>query len=165
MTKAGLLVHIFIAERAGMPMRELRSAQCLAGVGIEGDRYATGHGHYSDRPRPDRQITLIELEVLDWLHSEHALELTPQTCRRNLVTRGVALASLVGQTLAVGGVLLRVGRLNEPCRYLEKLVDLPVLEPLVHRSGINCEIIHGGWIRPGDEVRPVSAAEAETWPQ
>jgi MOSC domain-containing protein YiiM len=159
MTGPGLLVHIFVAERAGAPMRELRSARCIAGVGVEGDRYATGRGHYSDRPRPDRQITLIQLEVLDWLHREHALELTPQACRRNLVTRDIALDSFVGRTLAVGGVLLRVGRLNEPCRYLEELVDLPVLEPLVHRSGINCEIIQGGWIRTGDEVRPVSVAE------
>jgi hypothetical protein len=39
-------------------------ARLVAGIGIEGDRYATGLGTYSKKQHLDRQVTLIEIEVL-----------------------------------------------------------------------------------------------------
>ncbi len=55
----GRLEHIYIAEKGSAPMRALPEARLTAGVGIEGDRYATGKGYYSKNPRSDRQVTLI----------------------------------------------------------------------------------------------------------
>jgi hypothetical protein len=49
-------------------------------------------------------------------------------------------------------VILRGGRLNFPCKYLEKLLGLPVYLPLYNRSGLNCSIERSGIIRPGDEI-------------
>ena len=45
----GVLLHICIAEAGSQPMRELAEARLVEGAGIEGDRYATGKGYYSDR--------------------------------------------------------------------------------------------------------------------
>src|SRR5579862_1666186 len=62
----GTLTHIHIAEGASYEMEELREASCVAGRGIEGDRYFTGRGTYS--PKADvREVTLFEHEVLDAL--------------------------------------------------------------------------------------------------
>ena len=150
----GRLEHIYIAETGSAPMRALPEARLTAGVGIEGDRYATGKGYYSKTPRSDRQVTLIEIETLEALQRDHAIELKPHESRRNLTTRGVPLNHLVGKRFRVGTVLLHGARLNVPCKYLEQVTGKPVYEPLVHRSGLNCEIVEGGVIRAGDLVVP-----------
>lgn len=154
MNWSGELTHIHVAEQGGAAMQPLDSAQVIAGVGIEGDRYATGRGYYSNLPRADRQATLIEMETLEALARDHGIELAPRESRRNLTTRGVPLNHLVGRRFRVGTVLLLGARLNVPCKYLEQLTGKPVYAPLINRSGLNCEILEGGTIRVGDVVQP-----------
>ncbi len=146
----GTLLHIFIAEQASVEMQELQEANLVAGVGIEGDRYATGKGYYSFKPHADRQVTLIEMETIEGIIRDHQIPLQPVETRRNLTTRGVPLNHLVGRHFRVGSVLLFGGRLNVPCKYLDELLDRPLFNPLLNRSGLNCRIIEGGIIRPGD---------------
>jgi hypothetical protein len=79
---------------------------------------------------------------------------------RNLTVRGVPLNHLVGQRFRLGTAVLLGGRLNFPCKYLEKLLGLPVYLPLYNRSGLNCRIEKGGIVRRGDPVEPFDRAEA-----
>ena len=151
---AGVLLAIHIAPEASAPMVELDAARLIEGVGIEGDRYATAKGTYSHKPHPDRQVTLIEMEALDALSRDHGIALPPYETRRNLTTGGVPLNHLVGREFRVGEVVLLGGRLNVPCQYLEDLLGKKVFKPLIHRSGLNCLIVKGGTIRPGDSIRP-----------
>ncbi len=150
----GRLELIHVAEQGSAPMRPLDEARLISGFGIEGDRYATGRGTYSKKLGPDRQITLIEVETLDALQRDHGIELLPHETRRNLTTRDVPLNHLVGRRFRVGEAVLLGVRLNRPCKYLEDLLDKPVFALLVHRSGLNCEVVEGGVIRRGDTVRP-----------
>ncbi len=136
-------------------MEELSEATLVAGKGVDGDRYAMGIGHYSGRPHVDRQVTLIESEVLDALKRDHDLELLPDEHRRNVTTRGVPVGHLVGTYFSIGSCVLYGGRLNVPCAYLDGLIEKKVFRALVHRSGLNARIIVGGTIRPGDAIRPV----------
>jgi len=152
---SGHLLAIHVTEQAAADMRELPEAKLIAGLGIEGDRYATGRGTYSKKPQPERQVTLIEIETLEAIQRDHQIELPPHETRRNLLTRGVPLNHLVGQHFRVGEVELFGGRLNVPCAYLDKLLDKPLFGPLTNRSGLNCMIIKGGVIRPGDAITPV----------
>jgi MOSC domain-containing protein YiiM len=154
MSWLGQLTHIHIAEQGAAPMQPLTSAKLIAGMGIEGDRYATGRGYYSKTPRADRQVTLIEMETLDALARDHGIELLPSETRRNLTTRDVPLNHLVGRRFRVGAVLLLGARLNVPCKYLEQVTGKPVYAPLINRSGLNCEIVEGGIVRIGDVLRP-----------
>jgi MOSC domain-containing protein YiiM len=156
----GSLLHIHIAEAASFEMEELAEAKLVAGRGIEGDRYFLGTGTYS--PKPDvREVTLIEQEALDALSRNdpplqgEPITLAPEQHRRNLTVRGVPLNHLVGRRFQVGEVILRGGRLNFPCKYLEELLGLAVYLPLYNRSGLNCSIERGGVIRPGDAIRPL----------
>lgn len=153
----GALLHIHIAPAASYEMEALAEAQCVVGRGIVGDRYFDGTGTYS--PKPDtREVTLIEQEVLDALERNDPplqggpIRLAPADHRRNLTVRGVPLNHLVGRRFRVGTVILRGGRLNFPCKYLEELLGLPVYLPLYNRSGLNCGIEVGGTIRPGDAI-------------
>ncbi|WP_084799774.1 MOSC domain-containing protein [Bradyrhizobium sp. Ai1a-2] len=157
----GVLLHIHIAPSASYEMEELAEAECVVGRGIVGDRYYNGLGTYS--PKPDvREVTLIEQEALDALSrndpplQQGPITLEPRDHRRNLTVKGVPLNHLVGRRFRVGDVILRGGRLNFPCKYLEELLGLPVFLPLYNRSGLNCGIERGGIIRRGDEIELLS---------
>jgi MOSC domain-containing protein YiiM len=127
-------------------------------VGLEGDRYAEGGGHYQDG-RVSRNLTLIEAETVEALVREHGISLAPGEMRRNLTTRGVGLNELVGQRFWVGEVLCLGTRLCEPCQYLANLTGKPLLRPLVHRGGLRADIVRGGLIRVGDQLRPADQTE------
>jgi len=157
---SGRLLHIHIAARASLPMQELEQAMLVTGRGIEGDRYFSGTGTYSIKPDA-REVTLIEMEVLEAIARGdppapgEKVELAPADHRRNLTTRGVPLSHLVGKRFKVGEAVLIGGRLNFPCRYLEKLLRQPVYTALLNRSGLNCRIEVGGIIRKGDVIVPL----------
>jgi MOSC domain-containing protein YiiM len=157
---SGQLLHVHIAPSASMPMEELPEATLVAGRGIEGDRYYLGTGAYSKKP-DIREVTLIEMEALEALaRNDPPVQAGPILLkagdhRRNLTVRGVYLNHLVGKRFKVGNVVLRGGRLNFPCKYLERLVDAPVYLPLYNRSGLNCSIEVGGVIRRGDPILPL----------
>jgi MOSC domain-containing protein YiiM len=148
----GDLLHIHITSHASAPMQPLSEARMIAGAGIEGDRYATRLGTYSQKHHVDRQVTLIEIETLEALARDRHLTLAPHEHRRNLTTRGVPLNHLVCEYFRVGDCVLFGGRLNAPCVYLETVVGKPVFKPLVNRSGLNCRVISGGLARVGDRI-------------
>jgi len=150
----GRLEGIFITAAQSMPMRELARAKLIEGVGLDGDRYATGKGKYSIRPSEDRQVTLIEMETIEAIRRDHDIALLPAETRRNLVTRGVPLNHLVGRSFCVGEAVLFGCRLNVPCKYLEGLLGKAVYTPLLNRSGLNCRIVRGGEICATDTIRP-----------
>jgi MOSC domain-containing protein YiiM len=160
-TWSGSLLHIHIAAAASHEMTALDEARLVSGRGIEGDRYFLGTGTYSAKP-DIREITLIEVEALEALQQGEPripgfkIELDPSEHRRNLTTRGVPLNHLVGKRFRVGEAVLRGGRLNFPCKYIEELLGLPNLhDALLNRSGLNCTIETGGTIRPGDPIEPL----------
>src|SRR5437764_7048937 len=72
----GFVEHIHIATVAGAPVGAVETARAVARVGLEGDRYAYGKGHYQDA-RVSRDLTLIEGEALEALLNEHGIELVP----------------------------------------------------------------------------------------
>ena len=148
----GKLVAIYITAETGRPMVEVPQAQAIPGAGLEGDRYASGSGLYSNTPGTGRQVTLVEAEALEALNQEENLGLEAIQTRRNLLTRGVPLNHLVGKEFRVGAVMLRGVRLCEPCDYLAGLTRPEVLPGLVHRGGLRADILSSGVVRPGDEV-------------
>lgn len=151
----GRVEHIHLSGRAGEPMRAIDRIRLIAGIGLEGDRYAKGLGEFSKHPGTGRALTLIEAEVLDSLRASLGIDLHPGEARRNVTTRGIALNALVGQRFRIGGVLCEATRLCEPCQYLQDLLVKPILHPLRHRGGLRADVLQDGEIRIGDEVRPV----------
>lgn len=152
----GEVAGVFIASGEGQPMQSCQEVSAEVGRGLVGDRYYDDAGTFNDGTRKS-EITLIESETLEAVKREHDIDFGPHENRRNIVTRGVPLNHLVGQTFSVGSTILEGLRLAEPCEYLEKLTGKPVRKPLVHRGGLRAKIIKGGSIRVGDKIAPEAA--------
>jgi MOSC domain-containing protein YiiM len=153
---SGRVEGIFIAPTGGEPMRSVAEVLAVAGEGLEGDRYFSRVGTWSDRPGTGRAVTLIESEAVEQAGRDHGFEMPAGDVRRNIVTRGVPLNHLVGKEFTVGNVRLRGMRLCEPCAYVAELTGHPLVKALTHRGGLRAEIVEGGTILVGDPVRPAS---------
>src|SRR6478672_2032156 len=98
----GKLVGIYTTSEAGKPLEPSTEVRAIEGAGLEGDRYASASGTYSDRAGPHRQVTLIEREVIANVNDENGVALAENETRRNLVTEGVPLLHLIGETFRIG---------------------------------------------------------------
>jgi MOSC domain-containing protein YiiM len=139
---------IFISPERGRLPYPVESVQAVAGKGLEGNRYF-------DTGRPHQELTLVEAEQLEYVLAEHGLEIDAAATGRNLLTRGVDLNALVGQRFRVGEIECRGLELCEPCTTMEGRTAPGALKALVHRAGLNAEILVGGEVRPGDEIAPL----------
>jgi hypothetical protein len=153
---AGVVEAMAIADRATVPMQLVPSAQAVAGRGLEGDRYFAKAGTFSSDTPTARgyDLTLIEAEVLDELVLAGGNRLTYADARRNIVTRGVDLNSLVGRRFLIGDVECLGQRLCEPCAHLERLTQPGTLRGLIHRGGLRADILTGGAIDVGMTIQP-----------
>jgi MOSC domain-containing protein YiiM len=86
------------------------------------------------------------------MEAEHGISLEPRETRRNVVTRGVDVNALVGKRFRIGDVECEGVELCEPCRHLESLTKPGIIKGLVHRGGLNADILEGGEISVGDPV-------------
>lgn len=150
----GTVEAIYRFADSGAPAEELHTAHLISGVGIDGDRYALGKGHFSEEGRWGQALTLIEAEAIEFLASEHGVEIPAADARRNIVTRNIDLNSLMGKRFRIGGLLCQGSRLAEPCAWLQKTTPPGMLRGLVHRGGLRADILEDGIVEKGALVVP-----------
>ena len=117
------------------------SASAVAGKGLEGDRHFHG-----DAAEPGQALTLIEAEVLE------EVGLSGAESRRQVMVRGVRLNDLVGRRFRVGEVECLGVELCEPCLHLQQMTRPGIIKELIHRAGLNADILNDGRISVGDPV-------------
>jgi MOSC domain-containing protein YiiM len=157
---AGAVTQIWRTPATAAPMERIAAARLVAGQGLEGDRYALGSGTWAAYPDLEKQLTLIDDGDVADLARETGADLGPGDLRRNLVTTGIELPSLVGGWFAIGDALLFGMKRCPPCTHLERLTGVRLIKAMVHRGGINAAVFVGGEIGEGDLVRPVGDEEA-----
>jgi MOSC domain-containing protein YiiM len=157
----GSVVEIWLTGAAAAPMRRVPSVGAVAGRGLAGDRYALGGGTWAQYPDLEKQVTLIDRDDVAAVAAETSSDLTPGDTRRNLVTTGLDLPSLVGRWFTVGDALLFGMKRCPPCTHLERLTGVKLVKAMVHRGGINAALFVGGLISEGSEIRLVSEEDAE----
>jgi MOSC domain-containing protein YiiM len=135
------VVAIHLADAKAAPPRPVGEAEAVAGKGLVGDRY-----YFEEGAPPGRAITLVEER-----HVED-VGLEPGATRRQVTVRGVDLNALVGKRFRVGAVECYGVELCEPCKHLESLTRPGIINELVHRAGINADLLTDGTIAVGDEV-------------
>ena len=132
-------IHLGAGE--GGELRPVDSVRAVAGRGLDGDR------HFRERgAQPGQALTLVEAENVE------AVGLPPGATRRQVTTRGVRLNELVGRRFRVGEVECYGVELCEPCAHLQSMTRPGIIKELVHRAGINADVLTDGTISVGDEV-------------
>jgi hypothetical protein len=152
---------IFIAAEAEGETHPVDAVEAVAGRGLQGDRYFAGGGTFFKERKSGQDLTLIEAEAIEALAREDGIELGPGGSRRNVVTRGIGLNDLVGRRFSVGEIECVGRRLCDPCSHLERITKPGVLEGLANRGGLRADIVNGGRIAVGDEVRDLGPAAGQ----
>jgi len=144
----GRVEGIFLTDTHGDVPQSVDRARAVAGGGLVGNRYFYASG---DAP-PGRAVTLIAAEGLEAFVDETGISVTPAETRRNVLTRGVDVNALVGKRFRIGGVDCVGVELCEPCAHLQSMTKPGVLKGLVHRAGLNADVLNDGEISVGDVV-------------
>jgi MOSC domain-containing protein YiiM len=147
----GRVEAIFVTAEHGELPAPIERVSARAGRGLEGNRYYWEGG---DAP-PGTAVTLIAAEAVEAFEQENGGSLEPAATRRNVLTRGVDVNALVGKHFRIGDVECVGVELCEPCAHLESMTQPGLIKGLVHRGGLNADILSDGEISVGDAVAAV----------
>ena len=110
----------------------VRAVDALAGKGLRGDRHFHQEGAAAGRAR-----TQIEAEALESV---------------GLSGAGSRRPGVVGRRFRVGDVECLGVELCEPCLHLQQLTRPGIIKELIHRGGLNADVLNDGRISVGDAV-------------
>ncbi|MGC4071058.1 MAG: molybdenum cofactor biosysynthesis protein [Nibricoccus sp.] len=118
---------------------EVAELKCVAGRGIEGDRF------FDYKPDYKGQITFFSGEVFDELCSQLGVSgKSPAELRRNVITRGVNLAEFYDREFEVQGVrFLGMGECK-PCYWMDGAIGPGAEQALQGRGGLRAKILCNG---------------------
>jgi len=126
----------------GNAILERAEIHCLAGRGIEGDRFFDHKENYKG------QITFFSLEVFEELCAQ--LEVcgkSPGVARRNVVTAGADLNALIGKEFAVQGIRFAGVEECRPCHWMDQVIAPGAETALRGRGGLRARILTDGYLR------------------
>jgi MOSC domain-containing protein YiiM len=127
------------------PIIERGEVRLVAGRGIEGDRFFD----YKDDFKG--QITFFADEVYEWLCEKlETWDKPPSVFRRNVITRGVDLNSLIGKEFEVQGVRFRGTEESAPCYWMNRAFGEGAEAELAGNGGLRAKILSDGVLRVSD---------------
>ena len=144
----GKVIEIGIANIKGNQIQSVNKIEALKGKGLQNDR------KFNENNQKQCQITLIEIENIDYFNNISKTNIPPLDFRRNIITENIRLNGLVGKEFFVGKIKLKAHDLCRPCKYLQdKLKQNNFIKEFLHKGGLRCEILNSGNIRVGDIVK------------
>ena len=144
----GKVVEIGIIDTKGSKIQNVDKVEALKGKGLLNDR------KFSENNQKERQITLIEIENINYFNGLSETNIPPIDFRRNIITENIKLNDLVGKEFFVGNVKLKGHDLCRPCKYLQdKLKKNNFVKEFLHKGGLRCEILTSGKINVGDIIK------------
>ena len=144
----GKVIKIGISKNKGGQIINVNEIDAIHGKGLINDR------HFKENNDKKSQITLIEIENINYFNKLYNTNITPLDFRRNIITENIRLNELVGKEFLVGNVKLRAHDLCRPCKYLqEKLKQNNFIKEFLQKGGLRCEILTDGKINVGDIIK------------
>lgn len=131
-----------------------KSQRLDAEVCVEGIR---GDLHTHDKHnRPDRALSLFDLEVLQQL-IEEGFPLKPGIIGENLTVEALHVQELpAGTLLEIGDVIIRLEEPRKPC-YVLDVIDPRLKDVVVGRCGYMASVVRCGLIRPGMTISRIES--------
>ena len=142
------VILIGITQNKGGDIVNMDSVDAIKGKGLLRDR------KYADKNSKFKQLTLIEIENIDYYNHTLDQPIKPLYFRRNIVTKGVNLNTLVNKEFFIGEVRLKGHDLCRPCKYLQSLLEKKnFVKELLLKGGLRCEILTSGKIFVNDLIK------------
>ena len=142
------VIEIAISENSGKITKNVDSVKSIASKGLINDR------HFKENNEKKSQITLIEIENINYYNKVSGTSILPKDFRRNIMTEGIKLNELVEREFFIGKVKVKAHDLCRPCKYLEKSLNQKnFVKELLRKGGLRCEILTNGEIFVGDEIK------------
>ena len=121
--------------------------ECIAGSGLIGDRF------FDHKPDFKGQITFFDMAVYKKV-CEHFFEgkesVAPSVFRRNIITRGLNLNSLIGKRFSIGDVEFSGSEECSPCFWMNQACAEGAHEFLMGQGGLRARIHTDGVLRIGE---------------
>ena len=141
------VIEIAISDKSKGQMSNVDSIEAIAGKGLIGDR------HFKENNEKHSQITLIEIENINYFNKISGTFILPKEFRRNIITAGIRLNDLIGNEFLIGKVKVKAHDLCRPCKYLQdSLTQKNLIKEMMRKAGLRCEILTGGKIFVGNEI-------------
>ena len=143
------VLKLGITKNNNQKIQEVNSIDVFADKGVVGDR------HFKDFNDPYCQLSLIESENIDYYNAKYGLNISYIDFRRNIVTKGIELNTLVGKKFLVGNnVELEGIDLCRPCRHLTEILNHDnILKEFLRKGGLRCRILTSSKIFIGDKIK------------
>ena len=123
-------------------MMEVNSVECIAGQGLLGDRFCGFKENYKG------QVTFFSSEVFAEVCGKLGVSgISSGVTRRNIVTRGVDLNTLIGKEFELQGVSFAGMSECSPCHWMNTVIA-PGAEVALHgRGGLRARVLTDGVLR------------------
>lgn len=154
------LLHIYVSPghdywgkkgegRMSHGIRDVSSAECVAGKGIVGDRY------YGYRANFRGQVTFFEQAVVEGIRREFGLPKLPASVfRRNFIVTDVRLGDWIGKRFLFQGVEFEGTQECRPCHWMDRVVG-PGTEAFMKQSfrgGLRARVVTSGVLRTSGKL-------------
>lgn len=175
----GVVVAVHRSDTHSFSKPNCDEITLVAGLGVEGDAHSGPRVKHRSRVSRDpeqpnlRQVHLVAEELLEEV-GEQGFRVRPGDVGENITTAGLDLIRLpVGTTLRIGDAILALTGLRNPCVQIDAFAEglqgamlgRDDEGRLVRKTGAMSVVVHGGVVRPGDEILvsfPAGAAQAMT---
>jgi MOSC domain-containing protein YiiM len=126
------------------PVQDVEEAECVAGAGLVGDRYFNYKSNFKG------QITFVSREVFEAAcKAVGAVDCPPWAMRRNVMTEGLDLNTLIGRRFDIQGVRFQGSEECAPCSWMNEALGPGAEKFLRGRGGLRARILSGGTLRRG----------------
>jgi molybdopterin synthase catalytic subunit len=127
-------------------IQSLSEVECVAGMGLRGDRY------FGYQPDYKGQVTFLDAGLVQAVRDRFSRpDLSGSAFRRNLIVRGIDLAEWEGRRFRFQGVEFEGSEECKPCYWMDAAVA-PGAEDFLkadHRGGLRARILSDGVLRIG----------------
>ena len=143
----GKVLEIGISENISNKIVNVNEVEAIKGKGLIGEK------HFKEDNKKRSQITLIEIENINYYNKITGTKIPAIKFLRNIVTEGMRLNVLVGKEFFIGNVKVKAHDLCRPCKNLQESLQHKItVKELLYTGGLRCEILSSGKIFIDDQI-------------
>ncbi|MES2308595.1 MAG: MOSC domain-containing protein [Verrucomicrobiota bacterium] len=122
----------------------VNEVECMAGHGLRGDRFFDYKKNYKG------QITFFAQEIYERLCLDLSIEdKSPAVFRRNVITSGIDLNSLIGKKFSIQNILFEGMAECSPCYWMDEAFGPGAEKRLQGQGGLRAQILTTGFLKIG----------------